>query len=207
MLPTSGSAQSIHHAPPARGLESFVRCFGQRWGFVGGAGVVQPIHARAAPILEFNFGVRTRVAYTGGREKFSSRGVLIGMQTHRRGELHVAGSTDTFAILFQPTGLYRLFSFPVHELTDNDFELRAVLDRSIDELEERLWECSSFVQRTAVANQYLLQLASTAAGIDGVAAAANLMVQMPGTGSITALASMAGMRCASSRDDLSARWE
>lgn len=37
------------------------------------------------------------------------------------------GALDTFVIGFQPDGMHRLFSIPMHEVTDLDLEAHAVL--------------------------------------------------------------------------------
>jgi AraC-like DNA-binding protein len=156
--------------------------------------VVQPVHARAACILEFNMGDRSRVRYTrGGPEKISPRSVLIGLQTHRRATLHISGSVNSFAILFQPTGLHQLFGVSTTELTDCDYEAESVLGASIVELEMRLEDCRTFAQRVSAANRFLLERVSVVGQRDGVAAAADRILRSPGATPVAALAAMAGL--------------
>jgi len=50
------------------------------------------------------------------------------------------GRIDAFTIVFQPGGVFQLFSVPAHELTNDDFEGEAVLGRRFGELERRLGE-------------------------------------------------------------------
>src|ERR1700722_13479754 len=147
----SMNPHSLLQARPAPGLKAFVRCYGQRRGHVPPSWpVVQPVHARAACILEFNLGDRSRVRYSrGGLEKTSPRTVLIGFQTFRRATLHMTGTIDSFAILFQPAGLRQLFAVPMSEVTDCDYEAEAVLGAGIVELEMRLEDCRTFEQRVA----------------------------------------------------------
>ncbi|HEY1767131.1 MAG TPA: helix-turn-helix domain-containing protein [Terracidiphilus sp.] len=186
---------SIVHARPAPGLEAFVRCYGQRRGRIAAsAAVVQPVHARAACILEFNLGDRSRVRYSAsGLEKIAQRAVLIGLQTFRRATLHMSGTVDSFGILFQPAGLHRLFAVPVSEVTDSDHEAEAVLGRGIIELEMRLADCRTFQQRVAAADRFLVDRIAAGRESDGVAAAADWILRNPGAASIAALTSMTGL--------------
>lgn len=194
-MQSSMNPHSLLQARPAPGLEGFVRCYGLRMGRVTASNpVVQPVHARAACILEFNMGDRSRVRYAGsGREKTSPRSVLIGMQTHRRAILHMSGTVDSFAILFQPAGLYQLFGLPMTEVTDSDYEAEAVLGRAILELQMGLEDCRTFAQRVAAANRFLLNRVAGGRQRDGVAAVADHILRNPGTSSIAALASMTGL--------------
>jgi len=88
--------------------------------------------------------------------------------------------------------LHRLFSLPMSELTDADFEAQAVLGPAIAGLERRLSDCRSFEERVSVANQFLLRRALAMGALDGVAAAANLIIR-EGGGRIPALADRAGL--------------
>jgi AraC-like DNA-binding protein len=112
------------------------------------------------------------------------------MQTFRRATLHMSGTIDSFAILFQPAGLYQLFGLPMTEVTNCDYEARAVLGRPIVELEMRLEDCPTFAQRVVVANRFLLERAAAVRQRDGVVAAADRILHSSGTASMTALASM-----------------
>jgi len=186
---------SILYARPAPGLEAFIRCYGERRGHVPAAWpVVQPVHARAACILEFNMGDRSRVCYSrGGLEKIAPRTVLIGMQTFRRATLHMSGTVDSFGILFQPAGLSRLCGVPMSEVTDCDYEGEAFLGRGIVELEMRLEECQTFAQRVAAADRFLMDRIAAGRKRDEVAAAADLILRNPGAASISDVASMTGL--------------
>jgi hypothetical protein len=146
-------------------LEPFVRYYGHRNACLGDTVVVHPVHARGAPILDFKFGDSDAVLYirSGGKPPLSPpRVVLIGMQTHRRGELHIRGTVDGFAILFQPSALGLLFALPAQEFTDQDFDAEQVFGTIIVRFHERLADCRSFEERISVANQFLLQRALAA---------------------------------------------
>jgi AraC-like DNA-binding protein len=157
---------------------------------------VHPVHARAAPILDFEFGDADAILYipsSGEPPILSPRSVLIGMQTGRRGELHISGTVDSFAILFQPDGLDLLFALPAQEFTDRNFNAESVFGHKILRFHERLADCNSFEERVSVANLFLSQRAHAASGRDGVTMAAHQMLSGAGAGRISAMADRAGL--------------
>jgi AraC-like DNA-binding protein len=176
-------------------LEPFVRYYGHRNARLGDAVVVHPVHARGAPILDFEFGDSDAVLYIRSDGKpplFSPRVVLIGMQTHRRGELHIRGTVDGFAILFQPSALRLLFALPAQEFTDQDFDAEQVFGAIIARFHERLADCRTFEERISVANQFLLQRA-LAPPRDGISAAATDILRGAGGARISEMAERAGL--------------
>ena len=46
--------------------------------------------------------------------------VVVVPQTYRRLDMQLHGAIESFVIMFQPDRLHRLFSIPMHELTDRD---------------------------------------------------------------------------------------
>jgi AraC-like DNA-binding protein len=177
-------------------LEPFVRYYGHREARLGDTVVVHPVHARAAPILNFEFGDADAVLYIpcdGKPPVFSPRAVLIGMQTHRRGELHIRGTVDGFAILFQPSALGLLFALPAQEFTDKDFDAEQVFGAIVARFQERLADCRTFEERISVANQFLLPRALAACPRDGVSAAATDILRGAGGARIPAMAGGAGL--------------
>jgi AraC-like DNA-binding protein len=176
-------------------LEPFVRYYGHRNARLGDTVVVHPVHARGAPILDFEFGDSDAVLYIRSDGKpplLSPRVVLIGMQTHRHGELHIRGTVDGFAILFQPSALGLLFALPAQEFTDQDFNAEQVFGAIIARFHERLADCRTFEERISVANQFLLQHA-LAPPRDGISAAATDILRGAGGARIPAMAGRAGL--------------
>jgi AraC-like DNA-binding protein len=181
---------------PAPALEPYVRFYGHRAAHLVDTLVVHPVHARAAPILDFEFGDTDAILYipsNGMRPVLSPRCVMIGMQTGRRGELHISGIVDSFSILFQPDGLDLLFGLPAQELTDRSFDAESVFGHMIGHFHERLADCGSFEERVSVANQFLLQRALTAQAPDGVTVAARQMLWGARARHISVMANRAGL--------------
>jgi len=185
------SIRLIRPAPPLRG---YVRFYAQRTVRIDDGVVVHPITARAAPLLEFIFGDRIEVVQ---REKqlrqTSPRAVIVGMQTRCRADLQLRGRVDCFVIMFQPTGLHRLFSIPMPELTDRDYEAEPVLGAWASQFEQRLGECRSLEERVRIADEFLLQRALCAPGVDGTSAAARQILLSGGNVRISSLAGELGL--------------
>ncbi len=194
---TEGSHSSDHrirYLRPAPGLESFVRCYAHRSCRVLEGAVVHPVHARAAPVLEFVLGGQIDIAYFDGRPARPSPSPnLVGVHTGRRAQLLIRGNADSFVILFRPAALHRLFSLPMLELTDLEFDARSVLGASLGNLEQRLGDCRTFEGRASIANEFLLRRALQTGAVDGVSAAAEQMIRRAGTLKIAELAHQAGL--------------
>jgi len=179
---------------PAAGLEKFVRFYVQRVMKIAGPAMVQPVTARAMPLMLFALGDSYRAFVNRQRLlKKSNMVTLVGPQTYRRVDLHLQGTYEDFGIFFQPDGLYRLFSIPMHELIDEDYEGHAVLGAFTSQVHQRLGECESFEERMALIDELLLQRASGSRDYDGISDAAHRMLLGGGRVAIAALADRAGL--------------
>jgi hypothetical protein len=115
----------IRLAGPAPGLAQYVRFYAHQEARLGKATLVHPIPARVTSLIEFQFGDACEIrSYDRPLVEKSTRVVIVGLQTHRRVRLQMTGTVESFVIFFQPTGLHRIFSVPMHELTDTDQEAR-----------------------------------------------------------------------------------
>jgi AraC-like DNA-binding protein len=177
---------------PGLGLEPYVRFYIQREARLSSATLVHPVPARAAPMIEFIFGDRYEVREGGGNIRTTPATVVAGLQTHRRLELLVRGTVEAFVIFFQPAGLHQLFSIPMGELANRDFDAGAVFGPWAAQLEQRLSDCGSFAERAWVADDFLLRRSLTVAA-DGVSSAANEILRNSGQIRISGLAHAAGL--------------
>jgi AraC-like DNA-binding protein len=159
---------------PDAGLREVVRFYVQREAQFQGTDLVHPVPARAAPMLEFIFSDPFEIHWCERPviEK-TPRPVIIGLQTHRRVRLVIRGTLETFCIVFQPAGLFRLFSLPLRELTNHDHDAHAVIGPSVSSLNQRLGACNSLDERARIADDFLLAALQTRRRGDGVSAAAN----------------------------------
>jgi AraC-like DNA-binding protein len=190
------STHGIRFARPTPLLKPFVRYYVARDARLFDTVFVHPVHARAAPILDFEFGDKDAVLYVqsnGEPPIVSPRAVLVGMQTHRTGDLRITGTVDSFAILFQPDALNLLFALPAQEFTNRSFDAESVLGPVIARLREGVGNCSSFEERISAANQFLSGRALAAHAHDGVTVAAYQMLREAGRAPIPAMADRAGL--------------
>lgn len=179
---------------PTPVLEQFVRFYVQREVQIRGAAVVHPVPARAAPMIEFDFGDPVYVLDSKQRARRRSPAVVVvGPQTYRRVEMQLEGALESFVIMFQPDGLHRLFSIPMHELTDKDYEAHAVLGAFISRVQTRLGGCKSLEERARCVDGFLLRRAIDSPSYDGISAAASRLVLSGGCVGIAALADRTGL--------------
>jgi AraC-like DNA-binding protein len=179
---------------PTAGLEQFVRFYVQREVQIRGAAVLHPVPARAAPLIEFAFGDPINVFdYEQLAHRKSPTVVVVGPQTYRRVEMQLQGALESFVIMFQPDGLHRLFSIPMHELTDEDYEGHSLLGAFISGVQQRLGGCKSLEERARCVDGFLLRRAMDSRSYDGISAAANRIVVGAGRVEIAALANRAGL--------------
>ena len=131
--------------------------------------------------------------YTQREVRIGGAVVLGGLQTHRRLEMHLTGDLQSFYIMFRPEGFHRLFSVPMDEITDGDYEAHSVLGSFIPQVRDRLGECKSFEERVYFVENLLMQRALQAPGLDGICAAASRILQAGGQAAIPILADEAGV--------------
>lgn len=181
--------------PPAPGLRPYVRFYVQReFSLPSNAVMVHPVAARAAPALVFEFGDRPTIHMCDRQEVTTARrSVVVGLQTYRRLRIEIRGVHESFTLLFQPSGLHRLFRVPMAELTNRDFDARAVLGASISELERQLGDCRSFEARVRAADQFLLRQSLGVQAQDCVAAAANMALLRAGQIPVAQLSHYTGL--------------
>jgi AraC-like DNA-binding protein len=186
--------QLMRLAGAAPELAQYVRFYAHQEARLGNASLFHPVPARAAPMVEFQFGDRKEVHWCNRPFIQSSQSAtIVGLQTHRRVRLRVSGTVESFIIFFQPTGLQCMFSLPMQELIDMDYEARAVLGIWIDELEQRLGNSRSFEERVRVANAFFLSRCSILPSPDCITTAALSILHRRGSIPIQALARRTGM--------------
>jgi hypothetical protein len=184
----------IRLASPAWPLREYVRLYAHREVRVGGTAVVHPVPARAFPILEFVFRDRIRVLSADqSLIQMSPRAVVVGLQTHCRSQLQFQGEVECFVIAFQPTGLQRLFSTPVDQLTDRAYDAHSVLGAFVSQLEQRLGDTQTFGQRVRIADQAMLRYSLRARAFDRISAAVSQTLTVSGNVRIPGLARDAGL--------------
>ena len=190
----TASPPRIRFLRPGHGLGEVVRSYVQREAQLADGDLVHPVPARAVPMMEFVFSEPFEIHWCERPlVETTPRAVIIGLQTHRRVRLVIKGTFESFCIVFQPAGLFRLFSLPLRELTDHDCDATAVIGRPVPGLYEHLGACQSFEERARVADGFLLHLFSRRPPMDPISAAANAMLRRYGHVRVAAQADAAGL--------------
>jgi AraC-like DNA-binding protein len=82
---------------------------------------------------------------------------LLSGQLKEYYDLKVSGHLSLFSIIFQPHGLMAFFDLPLRELFNQAVPLRFILKDVVGELEDRLFESSTFESRIEIVEDFLLK--------------------------------------------------
>jgi|SRR5947209_15124342 len=143
-------------SPSSTETQQYVRCYVQRTIQLGSSTFVQPVPARAAHLLNFEFGDSVKIRQLGTNiTRTAVSAAFVGLQTYQRNQILIRGNVETFVILFQPTAIYQLFGLPAHHLINCDHAAHAVLGATVSGLQERLGNAPSFRERVQIADQFI----------------------------------------------------
>src|SRR5438270_12161479 len=146
-------------ADPAKQLRRYVRRYVHVEVSLAYAVLVLPIPARSVTCVEFTFGDPYRIHHVDGSAlDITHPTTIIGAKTCQRIRLELRGRVETFAILFQPTGLQRLFSLPGGVIVNAHYEAAVVLGPAVAHLRSRIEEAKSFAERVELADTCLISL-------------------------------------------------
>src|ERR1035438_624739 len=142
-------------AEPAPQLKPFVRKYAHIEVSTSNSALIWPIPARSIPCMEFTFGDPYGLCDShGSRLEITRPAMLIGAKTCQRIRLESKGHVETFTVLFQPTGLQRLFSLPGEVLVNEHYEADSVLGSCFAALHTELGEAKSFDRRVKIADRF-----------------------------------------------------
>jgi AraC-like DNA-binding protein len=172
----------------------YIRCYVQREVQLGTCTFIQPVLARAAHVLDFEFGAPIEIRRLGTDvTRTAEPAALVGLQTHRRNELLIRGNVETFVIVFQPAAIHQLFGLPARDVTDSDHAAHAVLGAAGSALQQRLGNARSFEERVLIADQFISSQSFRAAGTDPIELVAKEIMRSHGGCRIDSLAHHTGL--------------
>src|SRR5262245_46134718 len=88
----------------------YVRFYLQRTLCLGSSSFVQPVMARALPLLDFEFGSAVEIQQVNEEViRTAEPAALVGILTHNRAQLLLHGNAESFVIVLTPVALYQLF--------------------------------------------------------------------------------------------------
>jgi AraC-like DNA-binding protein len=184
----------LHPAEPAKQLRRYVRKYVHVESSLANSALFWPIPARSVTCIEFTFGEPYRIHHAdGSRLETTFPSTLIGAKTYQRISLELRGHVETFAILFHPTGLQRLFSMPGAAIVNEHYEADMVLGPAMGHLRVRLGEAKSLVERVRIADAFLTTLIPRVENTQTVDAAVDAIVSSQGCVRIADLSRHAGL--------------
>lgn len=146
----------VRLVPPAPDLAGIVRHYEFVEASLSSGGVRLPMTARAEQFLEFYLDGRHRVVDPAtGRGELAPPAVVVGPQTRRGYDLHLAGRSRWLAVHFVPGGLHRVLGVPVSELADRGVPARDVAGSGVSELGAHLLACADDDARIVTIDAYL----------------------------------------------------
>jgi AraC-like DNA-binding protein len=186
--------QLSHFSKPSAGTRRYVRYYVQREAQLGTSTVTLPVPARAAHLLDFEFGnpIESRAPDTAVLRR-PDTAALVGLETYRRHHLLIRGNIESFAIQFQPAAIHQLFGLPATDITDCDYAAHAVLGSAASELQQRLGNARSFQERVQIADHFIARQSLTAPVHDSIELAAHEIMRNDGRCRIDFLARHTGL--------------
>jgi AraC-like DNA-binding protein len=184
----------LRPADPAKQLRRYVRKYVHVEVSLADSVLFLPIPARSVTCIEFTFGDPYRIhPVDGSALEVTHPTTIIGAKTCQRIRLELRGHVETFAILFQPTGLQRLFSLPGGVIVNAHYEADMVLGPAMAHLRLQLGETKSFAERVRLADTCLTSLIPRVDDALCVDAAVQQIVSNQGRVRILDLARHAGL--------------
>jgi AraC-like DNA-binding protein len=194
-LEVSSTAMNVSQfSHPSTETQPYVRCYVQRRLQLGASTFVQPVPARAAHVLDFEFGGPIEIRRLGTDiTRTAEPAALVGLLTYQRNQLLVRGNVETFVIFFQPAAIHQLFGLPPLDLINRDYAAHAVLGPVVSALQEQLGNARSFGERVQIADQFIVTQSFRAATNDPIELVAKEIMRNDGGCRIDSLAHHAGL--------------
>lgn len=162
-----------------RRLRSLVVGFGQRRANLRSTVRIVTPPARPSQMMEFYLAERYGIGWSNCPVGLSPETAVVGPQSRPGLSIHLSGVVDVFTIHFQPTGLYRLFGWPIPSLVNEGVEL-ADLQPSARSLRDAIAAGNSFAERVVAAEWWLMKASEAAAPGSTMDHAARLLLRSGG---------------------------
>jgi AraC-like DNA-binding protein len=103
--------------------------------------------------------------------------------------VELSGKFEIIGVRFTPAGLHRMFGLPIHELTDRGADADQLLGRTINQIADRIWDCSESSSKVAQLEVYFLRhLAGSLRPIETADFAVDRILKLGGQVEISRLA-------------------
>jgi AraC-like DNA-binding protein len=183
----------ILSSPPHPELRHVVRAYAQRQVQDDGS-EVQPVVASLEQILQFEFGDPLTIEYRNGLVARTGQVSFVGAHSYARASIRFSGKIESFAVFFQPFGLWQLFRLPNRELNDHAYGAPEVIaGGSLSRIWNRMAEAVNFHQRVAIMNDFLFQKAAGGLSQTPIMSAATHIFRNHGIRSLASAADGVGL--------------
>jgi AraC-like DNA-binding protein len=145
---------SLRSSPPSPRLRPYVRAYAQRKFGPSDLSVVEPVPAQLEQVLNFELGILPGVLHR--QHEVSSPVWIGGAQTSFPGYMDLRPGVESFAIFFEPAGWSQLFSTPMYVITNRLYDAAALMGPCVWDVWNQFVESSSFEDRVAIAEEFLL---------------------------------------------------
>jgi AraC-like DNA-binding protein len=161
-------------------LQSVVRSFQERHADLGSTVLSFPVPARPHQILDIHLAEPFMVRTDRGPARRVPETLLVGPQTSHRFQLYLSGKVHIFNILFQPTGLNRLFGIDMRSLVNQDPAASDVLGKAAAKLGDAVRSAADFPSRVRAAERCLATLLNGRRNDEPIGLASRLLIATQG---------------------------
>jgi AraC-like DNA-binding protein len=184
----------IRKQAPHPALRGIVRSFGERRASLGSHELTWPLAARPHQIIDIYLRDPFRLRLDDGRAlQTAPQIVVVGPQGSRRIQLYLSGEIHVFNILFQPTGLHRLFGVDMRMLINEGIPAGDVLGKSAAELNDAVRLAPDFSSRVAAAERWFGRMLERADAENGIDHVSRLLLSAKGRARIDSLVEKSGL--------------
>jgi AraC-like DNA-binding protein len=171
-------------------LSPFVRAYAQRT--IAADAPLQVLPPRLEQTLNFDFGTPVEV-WTDGEAPFPSpAAVVVGAHDHGGLRLRLMKGVESFSIFFRPSGFSQLFGVPSVHLANTHAEADALLGPALHRVREQMGSTSSFQDRVAIVERFLIGRRDHATS-SIITVAANELLRLRGRPSVSPFARAFGL--------------
>ena len=147
---------SVHFASPSKVLAQYIKRY---WAIENsldkGEKCVQRITPTGLSELLMYFTPSPKILTCN--KNISDNVALYGHQNDFY-DMELTGDLSVFSIVFQPQGLMRFFKFPLYEICNQNIPLKHLIGQAGRNLEEKMYEATTFHQRVNIVETYLWNL-------------------------------------------------
>ena len=155
---------ALFSSGPCPELSPYVRAYAERH-VVAGVDFCQPVLSSLESVLEFDLETPPIAHYASGKHESVGAISVVGAHSYPRVSLLFSGHVRSFAVFFQPFGLWQLFGVSNRDLVNQAYHGPDVLGSRVQDLWNDLGSAESFGRRVEIVESVLRNCARQAIGM------------------------------------------